>query len=70
MELIGRTYKETKMITKIEKKIHLYSFAPAHGRKRERKKTYFSKLIKNKDLKDNLTLIQFAPTKEITGKIL
>ena len=40
------------------------------GEKGNEKKTYFSKLIKDKDLKNNLTLIQFAPTKEITGKIL
>ena len=34
-----------------------------------RKKTYFSKLKrKDKGLKDNLTHIEFAPTKEITGK--
>ena len=36
-----------------------------------RKKTYFSKLKrKDKGLKDNLTHIEFAPTKEITGKKL
>ena len=32
------------------------------------KKDILQQTYKNKDLKDNLTLIQFAPTKEITGK--